>query len=46
VSTHDEVDAHLSTPAHAPREWDLPFLFFGIVLALWVGVWLAVYLIV
>ena len=46
MSTHDEVDAHLSTPGHGQREWDLPLLFFGIVLALWVGLWLVVYLLV
>ena len=36
-------------PEHTPpraTDWELPLVFFGIVLALWVGGWVAVYLLV
>jgi len=46
VSTHDDVDAHLSTRDHGPPYWKLPLVFFGSVLALWIGLWLAVCLLV
>ncbi|HYH61244.1 MAG TPA: hypothetical protein VD766_05210 [Solirubrobacterales bacterium] len=46
MRTHDEVDAHLSTPDHPPRDSEHPLLFFGIVLALWVSLRVAVYLLV
>ena len=48
MSTHNEVDPQdpLSGFKSSPREWQLPLVFFSIMLALWVATWFGVYLLI
>ena len=48
MNTHDEVDPQnlLSGFKPSQREWQLPLVFFSIMLALWVATWFGVYLLV
>ena len=46
VSTHNEVDPQdlLSGFKSSQREWQLPLVFFSILLAFWTATWCGVYL--
>ena len=46
VSTHNEVDSQdlLTGFKSSQREWQLPLVFFSILLALWTATWCGVYL--